>query len=335
MADEAERRSELTAPDAGNPAVSVILPTRNRGELLGRALRSALSQEAVALEVLVVDDASTDDTPDRLAAAAADDARIRVLSQPECMGAPVARNRAAHEAAAPFLAFLDDDDEWLPGKLARQVALAITSGAGVVSCEYAEVDPHGTPMRAGQVDLGALPARGTLVRGNVLGMSATLVRRDAFMRVGGFDTRLPRLQDWDLWIRLAGVTPFRHVPEFLAVKHNSLRSISGDPEALARAARILASKYASVPRSGAAAGEPGGLTAGEHAHLLLALARLLVRERQDSQGRRLAARSLAAPPWPPRRIAVGLLMSLAPGLYRRITAAFVRGRAGSAWALNP
>jgi len=119
-------------------------------------------------------------------------------------------------------------------------------------------------------------------------------------------------------------------PRARTPRHNSLRSISGDPQALARAAEILAAKYAPGRASGAAP----GLTATEYAHLLVALARLLVRHRQDSKGRRLAARSLAAPPWPPRRIAVGVLISLAPGLYRRITRPFLPRTAGSARPLD-
>ncbi|MEJ2216107.1 MAG: glycosyltransferase family A protein [Gemmatimonadota bacterium] len=323
MADGTEHLPEPAA-DAETPVVSVILPTRNRAGSLQRALRSALSQYGVSLEVLVVDDASTDGTADLLATAAASDARIRVLRQPECAGGAVARNRGAKEAAAPFLAFLDDDDEWLPGKLERQVALAMTSGAGVVSCGFAEVAESGTAVRGGDVDLGAVPARAILVRGNVLGLSATLVRRDAFGQVGGFDARLPRLQDWDLWLRLAAAATFRHVPDALAVIHRSPHSISTEPHALARAAEILAAKHAPVPQSETPAGGPRGLTPAEHAELLLALARLLVRDGQDRSGRRFAARSLAPPPWRPRRVAAGLLMSLAPGVYRRITRPFVR-----------
>ncbi|MEJ2185764.1 MAG: glycosyltransferase family 2 protein [Gemmatimonadota bacterium] len=335
MADGSAPFSNGDATRAGGPLVSVILPTRNRAGLLERALGSALAQEAVAFEVLVVDDASTDDSPGLLAALAARDGRVRVLRQPERHGAAVARNRGAAEASAPFLAFLDDDDEWLPGKLQRQVDAAARSDAGVVSCRFAEVAADGTAVPAGRVDLGMGRARTTLARGNVLGLSATMVRRDVFRQVGGFDARLPRLQDWDLWIRLAAVASFLHVPDTLAVIHRSRDSISGDARALVRAAEILAAKHApDASRSGPRDGGTPGLTAAEHADLLLSLARLLVRNGEDGIGRRLAVRALAAPPWSPRRVATGLLMSLAPGAYRKVTESMIR-HAGGRRRLTP
>jgi hypothetical protein len=114
------------------------------------------------------------------------------------------------------------------------------------------------------------------------------------------------------------------VPETLAVIHRSPHSISSQRQALLRAAEILAAKHAPGHASGTVAGRRQGLTSAEHADLLLALARLLARDGQNRSARRLAARSLAAPPWPPRRVAAGCLMSLAPGVYRRITEPLIR-----------
>ena len=102
---------------ADSPLVSVYLPTRNRAEQLPRAIRSVLRQDCPNLELLVVDDASTDLTSEVLARFAARDSRVRIFRQPVPSGAPAARNRAIREARGEFLAGIDDDDLMLPTRL--------------------------------------------------------------------------------------------------------------------------------------------------------------------------------------------------------------------------
>src|SRR5512132_1526909 len=99
------------------PEVSVVIPTRNRADLLSRAVRSVLAQD-MRSEVIVVDDCSTDDTP-RVLAKFGD--RIRVIRTERNIERGAARNLGAREARATTLAFLDSDDEWKAGKLARQL----------------------------------------------------------------------------------------------------------------------------------------------------------------------------------------------------------------------
>ena len=102
--------------------VSVIVPTRNRSALLAMTLRSVLRQRDVDLEVIVVDDASTDDTPRVLAALT--DTRVRVIRHAMPSGVAAARNHAAAETQADWLAFIDDDDLWAPEKLLCQLQAA-------------------------------------------------------------------------------------------------------------------------------------------------------------------------------------------------------------------
>lgn len=104
------------------PEVSVVIPTRNRPELVARAVRSALDQTLREIEVIVVIDGPDDDTRAKLAADS--DPRLRVMALDSSGGAPSARNTGVEHATAPYTALLDDDDEWLPEKLATQVALA-------------------------------------------------------------------------------------------------------------------------------------------------------------------------------------------------------------------
>src|SRR4030095_3987508 len=107
--------------------VSVIVPTRNRSALLAITLCSVLRQRDVDLEVIVVDDASTDDTPAALARLT--DSRIRVIRHDSCRGVSAARNHGISEARAEWIAFLDDDDLWAPDKLALQLRAARERGA--------------------------------------------------------------------------------------------------------------------------------------------------------------------------------------------------------------
>src|SRR5262245_43629644 len=104
--------------------VSVIVPTRNRSALLSRTLRSVLRQQQVEIEVIVIDEASTDDTAALLATV--DDARVRVIRHDRPRGVSAARKRGAAAAQGEWVAFVDDDDLWAPDKLARQIHTAQT-----------------------------------------------------------------------------------------------------------------------------------------------------------------------------------------------------------------
>src|ERR687898_2402373 len=104
------------------PEVSVVVPTRNRRSLLARTLASVLAQRDVDFEVIVIDEGSTDDTRAMVSRIA--DPRLRLIHHPVALGKSAARNRGIAEAAAPWLAFVDDDDLWSPTKLVRQLKAA-------------------------------------------------------------------------------------------------------------------------------------------------------------------------------------------------------------------
>jgi glycosyltransferase involved in cell wall biosynthesis len=106
--------------------VSIVIPTRNRSVLLSKALRSALRQERVEFEIIVVDEASTDDTPALLASI--QDPRVRVLRHETARGLSGARNSGAEHARGEWLGFLDDDDLWAPDKLNRQLSAGRAAG---------------------------------------------------------------------------------------------------------------------------------------------------------------------------------------------------------------
>ena len=182
--------------------VSVVVPTRNRSALLPMTLRSVLAQRDVDVEVIVVDGASTDDTPVVLAALA--DARLRVVWQNAADGAASARNRGAAQARGEWLAFVDDDDLWAPDKLARQLHAAATAGrdwayTGAVTITDRGQIVYGRPPLPPEGVVAAL-ARYNAIPG---GGSNVVVRRTTWQQAGQFDTRLQSCEDWEMWIRLA------------------------------------------------------------------------------------------------------------------------------------
>jgi glycosyltransferase involved in cell wall biosynthesis len=201
--------------------ISVVIPTHNRAHLVRRAVASALAQTFADLEVIVVDDGSTDGTGALLASLT--DPRVRALRLPRRTGAARARNAGVAAARGEWIAFLDSDDEWTADKLARQAALAGGDGApSVVTCICA--------VRRGD-DVRHTPAPDDLVADDMFThllrwnrrpptTSAYLVARRALLEVGGFDERLPSAQDIDLWLRLAQARhAFAAVAAPLVVKH--------------------------------------------------------------------------------------------------------------------
>jgi glycosyltransferase involved in cell wall biosynthesis len=185
------------------PEITVVIPTRNRWRLLStHALPSALAQEDVDLEIVVVDDASEDETPACLADI--DDPRLRTVRHEVRQGLPAARNSGAAAARGAWLAFLDDDDLWAPRKLRAQLDAAATVGAEwaygkgiVVDAEKHVIDLHPFPEPE---QLATLLLGGNHVPG---GGSNVIVRADMLRRLGGFDEELRYFEDWDLWLRLA------------------------------------------------------------------------------------------------------------------------------------
>ncbi|MBI4636038.1 MAG: glycosyltransferase [Candidatus Rokubacteria bacterium] len=213
------------------PLASLIIPTFNRAKLVAEALESALAQTLAPLEVIVVDDGSTDDTPSVLARYAA---RVHCLRQPN-RGQSAARNAGLATARAPYVAFLDDDDLLHPEKLARQFdVLERDRGIGWTYCDVRiENALTGETVDASErfayhrrrLDGWLFPE---LVGGNFIPPLAVLARRSALEAAGPFDEHLTPLEDWDLWLRLSLVAPARYVPAVQATYRLHGGSMSRD-----------------------------------------------------------------------------------------------------------
>lgn len=186
------------------PLVTAVIPAYNAERYLAAAISSVLAQTYPHVELVVVDDGSMDGT----GAIAEGFPGVRYVRQPN-RGVSVARNRGAELGRGEYVAFLDADDEWLPKKLEVQVSRMATNPGAVASFTatiYADERQGGESVLPCRVEPDMVT--GLLLHSCIVGPpSAVLVRRDVFMRLGGFDPALSQCADWDMWIRLAEAGP--------------------------------------------------------------------------------------------------------------------------------
>jgi glycosyltransferase involved in cell wall biosynthesis len=188
------------------PLVSVVIPTRNRLSLLAQTLHTVLAQR-VELEVVVVDEGSSDATPVWLASHG--DPRVRSIRHDEPHGPPAARNAGVALARGRWVAFVDDDDLWLPEKLETQLNAANVHGRAWAYGGALDFTSEPRLLRiVAPGDAHDLPWRNTVPGGG----SNVIVQREALEGVGPFDESLRKVEDWELWIRLGQFSPPAVVP---------------------------------------------------------------------------------------------------------------------------
>lgn len=234
---------------AAAPLVSVIVAAFNAESTIEETCRSALAQTYASLEVLVVDDGSTDATASLVAGLAATDPRLRLIQQ-DNLGVAAARNRGIAAARGDFLAPLDADDLWAPGKIAAQVLRLMQAGpeTALVYCWWAWIDAENRVIdRSPRWDIeGRVLQR--LVEINVTGSaSVPLFRRSVVVDLGGYRTQLrddgcQGCEDWDLALRVAERYPVAVVPAVLVGYRRRADSMSthGDTMWRSRAAVVRA-----------------------------------------------------------------------------------------------
>jgi glycosyltransferase involved in cell wall biosynthesis len=243
---------------ARDPLISVVMPSYNRAGLIGRTITSVLAQTLDRFELIIVDDGSSDESLSVLATHS--DPRIAVFQQPVNRGAPAARNAGVAMARSPLIAFQDSDDEWAPGLLAAHVQALAT--ADVAFCQLEQ--RYGTnrtlyPPPGWQL---AQDVYAQLLGGSHISTQTLAMTRAMFERVGGFDPAMPRLQDWDLVLRLAQAgARFRYIDQPLAIAHDSPDSLTRSVEKGIIGRRRLIGKHGS-----AFAGQP--LTLAQHHHVM-------------------------------------------------------------------
>lgn len=181
--------------------ISIITPTFRSARYVGRAIESVLGQTYRHIELIVVDDASDDDTVAVCQAYAKKDDRMRVHVRAENGGGAAARNVGIDLASGTYIAFLDADDEWFADKLEKQLAFMRDQSADVSFTAYERHAPDGTPRSLVRVPANNLISYDRLLKRNVVGCSTAMVRRTALAGV-----RFPPLrkrQDYGLWLALA------------------------------------------------------------------------------------------------------------------------------------
>ncbi len=202
--------------------VSVVIPTCDRPQMLQRLLKSITFSSAYDLEVIVVDDASSDEGAyERLNAAWREVLpAFHYLRLPSRSGAPAARNAGIRLAQYDWIALVDDDDEWLPDKLDQQMRVASAAPhTGLIYCWTRVVNAQGVTESVSQPEIEGR-ATASILRTNFILSPSVLIRKDAFAHVGLFDEALPSCQDWDMWTRiLCGGFKCRVVKKELAVYH--------------------------------------------------------------------------------------------------------------------
>ncbi|OJF90672.1 glycosyltransferase family A protein [Alkalibacterium sp. 20] len=194
--------------------ISVVIPTHNRADLLERAVKSVKEQTIRDLEIIVISDGSTDDTDLVVNKMMEQDDRIHFITYKTPQGANTARNKGIEAASHDYIAFLDDDDEWLPTKLEKQLNVfqsnkdigLVYTGSNLIYV-HEETAYDNIPSESGDL------AHKILFKNSIGTTSTVMVKKEILEKSGYFDTELAALQDYDLWIRVSQLTQIGVVEE--------------------------------------------------------------------------------------------------------------------------
>ncbi|MBI1977680.1 MAG: glycosyltransferase family 2 protein [Candidatus Omnitrophica bacterium] len=199
--------------------ISTIIPTYNRARVLSRAIQSVLMQTGPALEVLVVDDGSTDETGLLVPRITQGDSRVRYFREAN-QGPSAARNLGVREAHGGFIAFLDSDDEWLPGKLKAQIEFFDVHPEHLI-CQTEEIwirNGKRVNPRKKHKKYGGLIFEQCLPL-SIVSPSCVMMRKTFFDQVGLFDESLPACEDYDLWLRASARFPIGLIEKPYVIKY--------------------------------------------------------------------------------------------------------------------
>ncbi len=224
--------------------VSVVLPVYNREDTVARAINSVLNQSYTNLELIIVDDCSTDQSL-RVIRGFQDD-RINVIALQQNEGANAARNRGVAEARGRFIAFQDSDDEWAEDKLKMQIDDMVCRNLAASFCAHFLVD--GTrrsivPKDYEKKEKYEADLSNILKNYNVVSTQTLVVSKDIFIETGGFDEDMPRLQDYEFVIRLVQKAKIGYIAKPLVFVYRTTESISTNLDALCGAVALLLAKH--------------------------------------------------------------------------------------------
>jgi len=223
--------------------VSVIIPTCNRAHIISRAIRSVLSQSYFDFELIIVDDASQDGTEQVVKRFC--DPRIAYSRNKVRLGAGASRNRGIRLAKGEYVAFLDDDDEWLPTKLSKQTSLLskLPKSVAVVYTACSVLGENGKAFGVFSPRCEGYIFDELKERYCIGATSTVMLRKEVFDKVGGFDEELPYNEDWDMWLRIARYYEFRCILQPLVNYYVSTTSMSKNAAAKIRGIELFFSKH--------------------------------------------------------------------------------------------
>lgn len=243
----------MQAYNTADPRVSVLIGCWNNASTLREAIDSILGQSLRELELIVVDDGSTDETPELVGAIT--DPRLRYLPL-EHMGISSSLNHGLRAAAAPVVAVQDADDWSLPERLERELALLdARPEVAVVGCRMREVGPRGEELRP-RTAFAVGEANGALMRFNPIPNSCAAFRREPALALGGYDARYRYAMDHDLWLRIADHHLVFCLDEVLAVRRMGGSNVAARNER-AQIRETLAIRAATLRRRRTLAGARG------------------------------------------------------------------------------
>ncbi len=218
---------KLPPAHAAAPAISVVIPARNAARYLPAALESLAAQTFTDFEIVVIDNGSTDGTAEILRQWAEREPRLRLFSVAR-PGLAAALNHGIHAARAPLIARLDADDIALPDRLMRQAqAFAEQPELGLLGSAVDLIDQQGRKIGERHRPLGDEALRRFQRDGSGFVQSSVMFRREAFDRAGGYRAGLNCAEDYDLWLRMSGVTRIANLPHILVryrIHHASMSS---------------------------------------------------------------------------------------------------------------
>jgi glycosyltransferase involved in cell wall biosynthesis len=226
--------------------VSVVIPTYERPQFLKGAVQTSLGQTYENIEVIVVDDGSSEQYADEVVSEFPDN--VTCIQHMENKGLSAARNTGIQESNGEYVAFLDDDDRWHKSKLARQVsALEQNETAGLATCLVAAITPDNELVHC-ETSAPSGDCSEELLIGNQIGTpSRVLVRQECFNEIGMFDESLPTKQDWDFYLRLCQEWNVAALEDHLCFRtvHDSM---SSSVRALKRDKRAVLEKHEDLIR---------------------------------------------------------------------------------------
>ncbi len=225
--------------------VTVVVPTHNRRELVAQAIHSILHQENVSLELIVVDDGSTDGTGPWLDRITATDSRIKIVHHDRPRFISSARNAGIARASGRWVAFCDDDDLWAPDKLSSQLAALRASSRRWGCTGVVEVDERLEITGHYRVKGGEVLAR--LLEVNTIPTGSSVIAELSLMReIGGFDPVLRGSEDWDVWIKLSQHSALAAVDRPLIAYRIGTQSLSTNVEPMRTGRSVIVDRYAAL-----------------------------------------------------------------------------------------